>query len=199
MNRYVITDDNNKLWVCKDNNSYTLTTDPNKACVFDTKSKADSIYKSSLSKIIKNKGVVVKTVKMQIDDGKDQTDPPITKTPSDECLSKYIVSVLSEAVAKLNCRHLELTEELSKYDRQRNDVEHYIELNAGKLNACDGYKAYKMLQDVLMQRRKVKDELQVVQVALDKIVSPDDLAQIDTKIKELETRKYTPREFKHLF
>ena len=67
MNKYVITDDNNKLWVCKDNNNYTLTTDPNKACVFETKSKADSIYKSSLSKIIKNKGVMVKTVKMQID------------------------------------------------------------------------------------------------------------------------------------
>ena len=199
MNKYVITNDNNKLWVCKDNNKYTLTTDPNKACVFETKSKADSIYKSSLSKIIKNKGVMVKTVKMQIDDDKCQTESTTTKTPSDECSSKYIVSVLSEAVAKLNCRHLELTEELSKYDRQRTDVEHYIELNTGKLNACDGYKAYKMLQDVLTQRRKVKDELQVIQIALDKIVSPDDLAQIDTKVKELESRKYTPREFKHLF
>ena len=107
--------------------------------------------------------------------------------------------VITDAVAKLNCRHLELSEELSKYDRQRTDVEHYIELNAGKLNACDGYKAYKMLQDVLTRRRKVKDELQVIQVALDRIVSPDDLAQIDTKVKELESRKYIPREFKHLF
>ena len=56
-----------------------------------------------------------------------------------------------------------------------------------------------MLQDVLTQRRKVKDELQVVQIALDRIVSPDELAQIDTKVKELESLKYTPREFKHLF
>ena len=197
MNGYVITDANNKVWLCKNKNSYTLSTDSNKACIFDSKSKAESTFESLL-KIIKGKGIKVKSIKLQIDDeGTTETTnaEPCSRIDS----SKYIVSVLSDAVAKLNCRHLELSKELSKYDRQRTDVEHYIELNAGKLNACDGYKAYKTLQDVLTQRRKVKDELQVVQIALDRIVSPDDLAQIDTKVKELESRKYIPREFKHLF
>ena len=194
MNGYVITDESNKVWLCKDKSSYTLSTDSNRACIFDSKDKANSIC-VTLPKIIKNKGVKVKAIKLQVDD-----ESVAESTKHEPCeSSKYIVSVLSDAVAKLNCRHVELSEELSKYDRQRTDVEHYIELNAGKLNACDGYKAYKMLQDVLTQRRKVKDELQVVQIALDRIVSPDDLAQIDTKVKELESRKYTPREFKHLF
>ena len=89
-----------------------------------------------------------------------------------------------------------LVEEESKYDRQRTDIEHYIEFNAGKLNACDGYKAYKMLQDVLLERRKVKDELQIINVVRDRMSLPDD---IETKIKELESRTYEPREFKHLF
>ena len=194
MNGYVITDESNKVWLCKDKSSYTLSTDSNRACIFDNKDKANSIC-VTLPKIIKNKGVKVKAIKLQVDD--ESVAEPTKHEPCES--SKYIVSVLSDAVAKLNCRHVELSEELSKYDRQRSDVEHYIEFNAGKLNAYDGYKAYKMLQDVLTQRRKVKDELQVIQIALDRIVSPDDLAQIETKVKELESRKYTPREFKHLF
>ena len=189
MNGYVITDESNKVWLCKDKSSYTLSTDSNRACIFDSKDKANSIC-VTLPKIIKNKGVKVKAIKLQIDD--ESVAEPTKHEPCES--SKYIVSVLSEAVAKLNYRHGELTEELSNYDRQRTDVQHTIELNA-----CDGYKAYKMLQDVLTQRRKVKDELQIVQIALDRIVSPDDLAQIETKVKELESRKYTPREFKHLF
>ena len=111
-----------------------------------------------MSKIIKGKGVKVKSITFQIhsDNVNEFTE---NKSCSQTNSSKYAISVISEAVAKLNCRHFELSEELSKYDRQRTDVEHYIEFNAGKLNACDGYKAYKMLQDVLIQRRKVKDEL----------------------------------------
>jgi hypothetical protein len=113
--------------------------------------------------------------------------------------SKYIVSVLSDAVAKLNCRHLELSDELSKYDRQVTDVEHYIEFNLGKLNARDGWKAYKLLQDVLVARRKVKDELQILQVVKDKMALPDDIENIHTRVQELESRRYEPREFKYLF
>lgn len=195
MNRYVITDAAQKVWVCKDNNSYTLSTDPNKAHIFDSKKTAEAIYKSSLPKIIKSKGVTVKAIKMQVcDDAPQEISVPVKPDSS-----KYIVSIISDAVAKLNCRHLELVEDLSKFDRQKTDIEHYIEFNAGKLNACDGYKAYKILQDILLERRKVKDELEIVQVALDRIAAPEELAQIDLRVKELESRKYTPRELKHLF
>jgi hypothetical protein len=193
MNGYVITDTSKKVFVCKSSNNYTLSTDSSKACLFETKTKANSIY-NSLSKIIKGKGVTVKPVTLQVEDEGTES-----KTVAATDSSKYIISVLSDTVAKLNARHLVLNEELSKYDRQRTDIEHYIEFNTGKLNACDGYKAYKLLQDVLLQRRKVKDELQIIQVALDRIVSPDELAQIDSKVKALEARQYTPREFKDLF
>lgn len=198
MNRYVITDENNKVWVCKDNNSYTLSTDPNKAHIFESRKTADAIYKSALPKIIKSKGVSVKAIKMQVcDDAVQETSR--VQTPIEPGSSKYIVSILSDAVAKLNCRHVELLDELSKYDRQKTDIEHYIEFSTGKFNACDGYKAYKMLQDVLVQRRKVKDELEIVQVAMSRIAAPEELVHIDRKVKELENRKYEPRELKHLF
>ena len=79
------------------------------------------------------------------------------------------------------------------------DVEHYIEFNVGKLNAFDGYKAYKLLQDVLVERRKVKDELQILQVVKDKMALPEDIENIQERVKELEGRKYEPRELKYLF
>ena len=195
MNKYVITDAYQKVWVCRDNNGYTLSTDPNKAHIFENKKTADAIYKSSLSKVIKSKGVAVKSIKMQVcDDVPQESAPPIEVDSS-----KYIVSIISDAVSKLNCRHFELSEELSKIDREKSDIEHYIEFNAGKLNACGGYKAYKMLQDVLLERRKVKDELEIIQVAMARIASPEELANIDRKVEELAHRKYEPREFKHLF
>lgn len=203
---YVISDKNKTIWVCKDTSgSYSLTTDSGKALVFDSKLAADAVFKSNLSKFIKSKGVAVRSVSLQIAGVKNSIEPTAIKeaevpsTHSCDESSKYIISVLSEAADKLNCRHKVLVEEESKYDRQRTDVEHYIEFNAGKLNACDGYKAYKLLQDVLLKRRKIKDELQIINVVRSRMSVPEDLANIGTKIQELETRKYEPRELKHLF
>lgn len=200
MNGYVITDANKTIWVCQDNKgAYSLTTDKGKALIFDSQPTADTVYKSNLSKFIKSKGVQVKKVNLQIvgaDNKPKQENTEVAHPQLDAGSSKYIISILSDAAAKLNCRHTALVEEESKYDRQRTDIEHYIEFNAGKLNACDGYKAYKMLQDVLLERRKVKDELQIINVVRDRMSLPDD---IETKIKELESRTYEPRELKHLF
>ena len=206
MNGYVITDAKKTIFVCKDTSgSYSLTTDRAKALIWDSQQGADTVFKSNLSKLIKSKGVVVKSVALQIV-GADQTVPPKQEVvvaepePKPEFgSSKYIVSVLADAVAKLNCRHLQLSDELSIYDRKVTDVEHYIEFNAGKLNAFDGYRAYKLLQDVLVERRKVKDELLILQVVKDKMAIPEDIENIQERVKELEGRKYEPRELKYLF
>lgn len=206
MNGYVIADANKTVWVCQDARGlYSLTTDKGKALIFDSKLAADTVFKSNLSKFIKSKGVQVKMVNLQIagtDNKSNQEnikETEVVHTQLEAGSSKYIISVLSEAAAKLNCRHTALVEEESKYDRQCTDIEHYIEFNAGKLNACDGYKAYKLLQDVLLKRRKVKDELQMINVVRDRMSLSEDIENIETKIQELETRTYKPREFKHLF
>lgn len=206
MTGYVIADANKTVWVCQDTKgAYSLTTDKSKALIFDSQPTADTVYKSNLSKFIKSKGVQVKKVTLQIAGADNAPKQEVIKeiepvqSQLDIGSSKYIISVISEAAAKLNCRHMALVEEESKYDRQRTDIEHYIEFNAGKLNACDGYKAYKMLQDTLLKRRKVKDELQMINVVRDRMSLSEDIENIETKIQELESRTYEPREFKHLF
>lgn len=206
MNGYVIADAKKTIFVCKDSfGAYSITTDKNKAVVWDTRAAADTVFKSNISKLIKSKGVEVKSVTLQL--ARSEAKPEIKKcvipepqkTSSEDGASKYIVSILSDAVAKLNCHHIKLTDELSKYDRQVTDIEHYIEFNIGKLNARDGWKAYKLLQDALVRRRKVKDELQILQVVKDKMAIPEDIENIDARIAELESRKYEPRELKYLF
>lgn len=202
MKAYAIANDTKTIWVCKDtSNSYSLTTDRAKALVFDSKTAADTVFKSNLSKLIKSKGVSVKSVTLQITgpDTQPKKESPVEVDTPEFGSSKYIISILSDAVSKLNCRHTSLVDEQSKYDRQITDVEHYIEFNAGKLNACDGYKAYKLLQDVLVERRKVKDELQMIQMVRDTMSFPEDIEAIDSKVKKLESRKYEPREFAYLF
>ena len=206
MNGYIMTDENRTIFVCKDKSgAYSLTTNRANAVIWDTRPAADTAFKSNISKLIKSKGVAVKSAELQVVESApklevkkvEQNAEPST-TPEFGS-SKYIVSVLSDAVAKLNCRHLELSDELSTYDRKVTDVEHYIEFNVGKLNARDGYKAYKLLQDVLVERRKVKDELQILQVVKDKMALPEDIENIQERVKELEGRRYEPRELKYLF
>jgi hypothetical protein len=198
MNGYAITDANKSVWVCQDNSgSYSLTTDKNRALIFGTKPAAETVFNSNLSKLIKSKGVAVKAITLQIAGADPQPQPKTEVSLDNTDSANYIVSVISEAVGKLNCRHTALVDQLSKYDRQRTDVEHYIELNAGKLNACDGFKAYKLLQDVLVERRKVKDELSIRQTVRSRITSPEELADIE--VNELGSRHYEPREFTHLF
>lgn len=206
MNGYAITDEKKTIWLCKDKNgAYSLTTNRNIAEIFESKIIADRVFKSNLSKLIKSKGVTVQAVEL-CDGSKRIKDQKATKevvAPTEATIhstsSQYIVSVLSDAATKLNARHTVLSDELSRYDRQCSDIEHYIEFNAGKLNACDGYKAYKLLQDVLVQRRKVKDELEILKVVKDKMVIPDDMTSIDARIQALAARRYEPRELKWLF
>lgn len=202
MNGYVITDANKSVWVHQDSGgSYSLTTDKNKALIFSTKPAADTVFKCNLSKIIKDKGVEVKAVNLQIEGSDASPKKELIATssvPIEPGSSKHIISIVADAVAKLNCRHQVLVEQESKYDRQKTDIEHYIEFNAGKLNACDGYKAYKLLQDTLLERRKVKDEIQMINVVRDRMAA-EDIANIEKKVKELEARTYEPREFAHLF
>jgi len=82
---------------------------------------------------------------------------------------------------------------LSKIDLEKTDIEHYIEFS--KLNAYDGWKAYSMLQDVLLRRRKIKIHNSIFNcicrnsntiVAIDKI-----RGEIDTIVQRNYT--YTPR------
>jgi len=204
---YVIADENKKHFIGQNaSGNYFLTSNSDDAFVFDNKITAEKVFKSNLSKELRDHGLSVSTISLSITKTKPPvgvmkkaTQPAKSEDTPEVGASRYIVSVLADAAAKLNKRHEVLSEELSKFDRQMTDIEHYIEFNVGKLNASDGYRAYKLLQDVLLKRRKVKDELLIIDAARSRIALPDELANIETEVQKLESRKYKPREFDYLF
>ena len=93
--------------------------------------------------------------------------------------------------------HSELSKKMSKVDQEISDIQHYIELN--KLNAADGYKAFKMLQDKLLERRIIKDDLAKFQMLASAKVSDIFDGTLESNIEDFYNRSYTPRFLTELF
>lgn len=91
----------------------------------------------------------------------------------------------------------ELSQRLSQIDQEITDIQHYIEFN--KLNAAEGYKAYKLLQDKLLVRRGIKDDMIKFQVLTSAKVSDIFDGTLDKSLDALSNRTYTPRVLKELF
>ena len=90
-----------------------------------------------------------------------------------------------------------LTYEMSKVDAEIEDILHAAEFY--NLNACEGYKLYKMLREARIRRRKLKDYIEVVgyvENANGKEFAENKGSQ---SILGKMTREYTPRVLKELF
>lgn len=89
-------------------------------------------------------------------------------------------------------RQKQAKDEMSCADRELSDLYHYIEFS--HFNAAQGYQAYRMLKDVLVHRREVKDEYAALET-LNGVVE----TTLKTAAKKVPTRVYTPRVREDLF
>lgn len=90
-----------------------------------------------------------------------------------------------------------LLQQLSDIDKELSDVMHYIEFS--RLNAAQGYKAYKMIKERRMRRRNIKNELIVVEIIIGKRFSNLASEEITKAVEKLDKRTYEPRVLKELF
>lgn len=90
--------------------------------------------------------------------------------------------------------HKKLSQELSANEMEINDVLHIIELEDFGLFA--GYALALKLKKLRLARRKIKDELEPLQI-LTTMLDSQKLAEIqkriDAKVNMQENRRYTPR------
>lgn len=101
-------------------------------------------------------------------------------------------SLINDFIIKLN----ELTEKkeilkslLSELDKCENDLVHYAEFN--NLNAVEGYKYYKTMHDLRIDRRKIKDEYYEICTILDNLGNTkEQLYNIIHKIEDHYVRDY---------
>lgn len=170
-------------------NGYTLTTDIEKACVFDKKSKIENIMKSSLPKHLR--GRQYESCEIEVEDKK------LNFCPVDFDETTEMIASLSEQFNALQGNIDIWNEQLSQVDKKRTDLEHYMEFNS--FSACEGYYLAKAMQDCMRERRKIKNQLEFTQIL--KNSSYKQIAQGKTlsSIKNLENKSYTPRVLKDLF
>lgn len=94
-------------------------------------------------------------------------------------------------------RFIELNNSLSIVDKKITDVQHYIEFN--KLNACEGWKCFNLLQSLLRERRLIKDEREILKKILDYGLNKKNMGQLCREIKNSKNKIYTPRALPELF
>ena len=90
-----------------------------------------------------------------------------------------------------------LNQQLSVADQEVADVYHYIEFN--NLNACEGYKVYKLLQNKLRQRRIIKDKKLKLELFSELTIEDVLDGTFETKMNNLASKTYKPRVLTELF
>lgn len=102
-------------------------------------------------------------------------------------------TLFSEAIKRSG----EIATELSKIDAEKIDLEHYIEFK--NQNACNGYKVYRRLQNVLRRRRQLVNEQKIISIINKTAYESENVIKMITAIKGLDNQKYKPRVLVELF
>ena len=85
---------------------------------------------------------------------------------------------------------------LQEVEDKIQDVLHAIEFNS--YNARDGYKIYKLLHDLRLERRKYKDE-QIIADVMKSGFAGSNWELVRTRVDDLKDRQYHVREMEELF
>lgn len=172
---------------------WTPTPELNESFQFADKTKADNAL-ANLPKQMRNLGYFVQ-----------QIDAPSKPVDFDRNTNLDLVdynSALAQIGAfcdlhdQLVARATWVEYKLQEVQNKIQDVLHAIEFNS--YNARDGYKIYKMLHDLRLERRKYKDEQIIADVMKSGFAGSNwELAR--TRVNDLKDRQYHVREMEELF
>ncbi len=172
---------------------WTPTPELNESFQFNNRAKADNAL-SNLPKQMRNLGYFVQQVDapskpLEID-GFDNSE--LINYDSTLAQIGSFCDLHDQLVARATCVEYKLQEVENKIQ----DVLHAIEFNS--YNARDGYKIYKLLHDLRLERRKYKDEQIIADVMKSGFAGSNwELAR--TRVDDLKNRQYHVREMEELF
>lgn len=187
---FIIT--NGSGYIYYDKNQKMATTNKRELAKRFTKEKAENFMKN-LAGTMKNLGY-----RMEPDNETNQVIEQVI-SDTDESIAEILTQVRSfeSYMQDIGKKRDTLTYELSKVDAEIEDILHASEFY--NLNACEGYKLYKMLRDARIKRRKLKDYIEVVGY-VERATGKDFANNVGSKsILGKETREYTPRVLNELF
>ena len=172
---------------------WTPTPELNESFQFSDKTKADNAL-ANLPKQMRNLGYFVQ-----------QIDAPSKLVDFDRNTNLDLVdydSALAQIGAfcdlhdQLVARATWVEYKLQEVEDKIQDVLHAIEFNS--YNARDGYKIYKLLHDLRLERRKYKDE-QIIADVMKRGFAGSNWELARTRVDDLKDRQYHVREMEELF
>ena len=171
----------------------TPTPELNESFQFSDKTKADNAL-ANLPKQMRNLGYFVQQI--------DTPTKPVEIDRFDNSELANYDSALAQNGAfcdlhdQLVARATWVEYKLQEVEDKIQDVLHAIEFNS--YNARDGYKIYKLLHDLRLERRKYKDEQIIADVMKSGFAGSNwELAR--TRVDDLKDRQYHVREMEELF
>lgn len=185
---------NNKYYLMQNAiKQFVPTTELNEAFQFFDKTKAENAL-ANLPKQTRNLGYFV----IQI----SNTDKPvdfdqftdIELVNYDSALAQ--ISSFCDLHDQLVARAPWIDHKLTEVENKIQDVLHAIEFNS--YNARDGYKIYKLLHDLRIERRKYKDEI-FIRELIDDNIHDADWGKFRSRVKDVKDRQYHVREMEELF
>lgn len=185
---------NNKYYLMQNAiKQFVPTTELNEAFQFIDKTKAENAL-ANLPKQTRNLGYFV----IQI----SNTDKPVDFDQFTDIELVNYDSALAQIGSfcdlhdQLVARAPWIDHKLTEVENKIQDVLHAIEFNS--YNARDGYKIYKLLHDLRIERRKYKDEI-FIRELIDDNIHDTDWGKFRSRVKDVKDRQYHVREMEELF
>ena len=185
---------NNKYYLMQNAiKQFVPTPELNEAFQFNDKTKAENAL-SNLPKQMRNLGYFLQQV--------DAPSKPLEIDGFDKSELVNYDSALAQIGSfcdlhdQLVARATWVEYKLQEVENKIQDVLHAIEFNS--YNARDGYKIYKLLHDLRIERRKYKDE-QIIADVMKSGFAGSNWELVRTRVDDLKDRQYHVREMEELF
>ena len=172
---------------------WTPTPELNESFQFIDKTKAENAL-SNLPKQMRNLGYFVQQVDIPTKPVDFDQFTDIELVNYDSALAQ--ISSFCDLHDQLVARATWVEYKLQEVENKIQDVLHAIEFNS--YNARDGYKIYKLLHDLRLERRKYKDE-QIIADVMKSGFANSNWELTRTRVDDLKDRQYHVREMEELF
>ena len=161
---YLIKDRKDRFVKITHSNDLSHTTNENLAEHFQSEREATDFLRKMFNKKQRKMYKVVQNqdIEKSLSDFKTK-HKPIQFDNSDQCFNKYLDIIIGFdgfVDTYLTPEIEKYSKELSRYDKQIQDIRHFIRDENTKLNAYQGYQVFAKMQELERKRVSVKKELQ---------------------------------------
>lgn len=172
---------------------WTPTPELNESFQFNDKTKAENAL-SNLPKQMRNLGYFVQQIDAPSKPVDFDRNTNLDLVDYDSALAQ--IGSFCDLHDQLVARAAWVEHKLQEVENKIQDVLHAIEFNS--YNARDGYKIYKLLHDLRLERRKYKDE-QIIADVMKSGFAGSNWKLARTRVDDLKDRQYHVREMEELF